>query len=194
MGMLDVDYYDLAEHGSAKDPQQERARKELEVFFDKNRKEVFFCRQIEVQNEDTYFHCVTGRAIRDLVETGKIRMERRVLKTEGYINLLWHQSYRYYRRRAEEVVGLVEEYAAPNICAAIGLQGEMMVLEAFARFQFLMMGKDTREFNGRKWMETEHNLDFIFERDEVVYGVEVKNALGYMDYEEFKIKVKICEC
>lgn len=192
--MVDDDiYYDLANNRGSTDPQQESARKELEDFFDKRRENVFFTRQIEILYENTYFHWVTGRAIQDLAESGKIRVEKRSLKTGGEIHLLWHRNYRYYRRKAQEVVKLVEEYAAPNICAAIGMHGQMMVLEAFARCQFLMMSKDTREHGGKKWEKTDHNLDFIFGRDGLVYGIEVKNALGYMDYEEFKIKVKICD-
>ena len=34
--------------------------------------------------------------------------------------------------------------------------------------------------------------NFIFERDEIAYGVEVKNTLGYMNYEEFVIKIALC--
>ncbi len=60
----------------------------------------------------------------------------------------------------------------------MGLHGEMMVLEGFARSEFVMRGRNTREFRGRLWIETENNLDFIFERDGQAYGVEVKNTLG----------------
>jgi hypothetical protein len=41
--------------------------------------------------------------------------------------------------------------------------------------------------------ETEHNLDFIFERDRRAYGVEVKNTLSYMDRNEFEIEIRLCE-
>ena len=47
-------------------------------------------------------------------------------------------------------------------------------------------------FGGQIWSETEHDLDFIFERDGITYGVEVKNTLGYMDYEEFQLKIRLC--
>ena len=33
----------------------------------------------------------------------------------------------------------------------------------------------------------------MFERDSVAYGVEVKNALGYMEREEFEVKVRLCQ-
>ena len=105
---------------------------------------------------------------------------------------MWHRSYRYYRRDAARVVGLVEEYADPNIGGAVGLNGELMVLEGFARRQFVMRGRNTRSFGGISWSDSEHELDFIFERDSVVYGIEVKNMLGYMEYEELQMKMKLC--
>ena len=45
---------------------------------------------------------------------------------------------------------------------------------------------------GKTWEESEHDLDFIFERDPAVYGIEVKNTLGYMQYKEFGIKIRLC--
>jgi hypothetical protein len=56
-----------------------------------------------------------------------------------------------------------------------------------------MRGRNTQGYGERRWRESEHNLDFLFERDAVVYGVEVKNTLGYMDYEEFQTKIRVCE-
>ena len=44
-----------------------------------------------------------------------------------------------------------------------------------------MVARHANEFEGRSWVTTGHNLDFIFRRDGVAYGVEVKNTLGYMD-------------
>jgi hypothetical protein len=43
------------------------------------------------------------------------------------------------------LVALVEEYSDPNIGASLGLHGEMMVLEGFARSQFMMVGKNTKK-------------------------------------------------
>jgi len=87
---------------------------------------------------------------------------------------------------------LVEEYSDPNIGAALGLHGETMVLEGFARTQFLMRGRHAREYKDRLWTESNHDLDFIFEPDGIAYGIEVKNTLGYMDLKEFLLKTKLC--
>jgi hypothetical protein len=174
------------------DPRQQSARAELERFFDGERERVFFSRQIEILKEEKYFHWITNRALRELVELGVISKEKRALKTGGALTLLWHRSYRYYRREAASIVRLVEEYADPNIGGALGLHGETMILEGFARERFLMERRESREFQGKRWEDTNHDLDFIFSRDGVAYGVEVKNTLGYMDYEEFALKVRLC--
>ncbi len=175
------------------DPQQKLARDELERFFDEHREEVFFSRQLEVQVEHKYFHWITNRALRQLAEEGVLRREQRDLATGSSITLLWHRGYRYYKRAAKGLVALVEAYADPNIGGALGLQGEALVLEGFARSQFIMRGRDARGFAGRSWTRTNHDLDFIFERDGVAYGVEVKNTLGYMPHDELVVKVEMCE-
>jgi hypothetical protein len=67
-----------------------------------------------------------------------------------------------------------------------------MVLEGFARSQFVMGSRNTREHRGKLWLQTEHDLDFIFERDGIAYGIEVKNTLGYMDGKELLLKTRLC--
>ena len=183
----------MEENERSPDPQEQEAVETLREFFGTHRERVFFSRQVEVQHEDRYFHWITNRVLRELRSDGYILGETRPLKTGGSINLLWNRGYRFYRRSAARLVKLVEEYADPNIGGAVGLHGEFMVLEGFARSEFVMRGRNTQEFAGRVWTQTGHNLDFIFERDGQAYGIEVKNTLGYMDYEEFQTKIGLCK-
>lgn len=175
------------------DPVEKEAEDVLKKFFEENSESVFFSRQIEIRHEDIYFHWITNRAIRSLIEQKYILTETRPLKPGGAIKLLWHRKFRYYRRAATDVVKIVEEYAHPNIGGALGLQGEILVLEAFARNQFVLLGREINRIEELKWEKTAHDIDLIFEKDNIRYGVEVKNTLGYMDYEELKIKVEICK-
>lgn len=170
------------------------ASETLGRFFDQNREEVFFSRQLEVMHERDYFHWITNRAIRSLEAEGLIRSEWRKLKTGTSIKLIWHKENRFYKRSAKRLVSLVDEYSDPNIGASLGLHGEMMVLEGFARSQFVMRGRSSREHAGKVWTQTDHDLDFIFERDGIGYGVEVKNTLGYMDSKEFLLKIALSSC
>lgn len=43
------------------------------------------------------------------------------------------------------------------------------------------------------WTETNHNLDFVLERDGRRYGVEVKNTLAYLDKSEFDVKIQMAK-
>jgi hypothetical protein len=74
---------------------------------------------------------------------------------------------------------------------ALGMQGEHLVLAAFARQKFLLIAEESNTYGGNTWQTTKHDLDFIFERDGVAYGIEVKNTLGYLDIEEFLTKIRL---
>ena len=165
----------------------------LNELFDERRQEVFFSRQVEIWHERPFFHWITKRALKRLVAEGTIRSESRALAHGGSVTLFWHHSYRYYRRDAARVVSLLNEYADPNIGGALGLQGELLVLEGLARQQFLMLGRETRSYESKEWNRTGHDLDFVFVRDGIGYGVEVKNTLGYMDHNELLIKIEMCQ-
>jgi hypothetical protein len=175
------------------DAAHDRAVAELRRFFEVGKDRVFYSRQLEVIHERQFFHWITNRALRHLIELGEIQGERRQLRSGGSILLVWHRSFRYFRRAAVRVVQLVEEYSGANMGGALGLQGELLVLEGFAKVQFVLRGRNTRSFNGRTWSQTAHDLDFIISRDNRFYGVEVKNTLGYLPDEEFRVKIKLCE-
>lgn len=123
---MEFDDYPGPEEEQAADPVHDRAVEELRGFFESNKETVFFGRQLEVLHERRYFHWITNRATHQLLELGDIQGEWRRLRTGASIHLLWHRTFRYYRRAAKKVVGLVDEYAATNIGAALGLQGEML--------------------------------------------------------------------
>jgi hypothetical protein len=67
-----------------------------------------------------------------------------------------------------------------------------MVLTGFAEIEFVQKGRDVKGFEGKEWTKTGHNLDFLFARDGVTYGIEVKNALGYIEKKELDIKIELC--
>jgi hypothetical protein len=177
--------------GRGPDALEDQARLALQAFIEVHPESVFFSRQLEVQNEDVWYHWITNRALRELAARGFLRTETRQLKSGGSIHLMWHKGHRYYRRDAKKLVQLVEEYSDPNIGGALGLQGEALVLEGFARSRFVMLARNSRTYRGQSG-RTDHDLDFIFERDDRVYGIEVKNTLRYIEYEEFRTKIELC--
>ena len=174
------------------DQWEEQAVDVLGEFFEKHKERVFYYRQIEVFHEDSFFHWVTNRALHRIIgET--VLTEQEKLAYGPTINFVWHKSLRYYRRERKKLKNLVEEYSDPNVGAHLGLNGELITLEAFARKQFLLVGRHTNSYRDRVWPESKHNLDFIFEKDSVAYGMEVKNQLRYPDYEEIRRTMRLCE-
>lgn len=188
----DLGWEEEFNEGLDSDAVQEDAKEALARFFERHPQDVFFSRQLEVRYERDYFHWITNRAIRELELAGMLLSESRKLRSGGNIKLIWRKGQRYYKREAAKVVQLVNEYSDPNIGAALGLQGEAMILEGFARLEFVMKGRELKRFNDRIWLKTDHDIDFAFEKQGKAYGVEVKNTLGYMDREEFVTKVDLC--
>jgi len=178
-------------YAKIKDTEEDKARARLLAHFEDNPESVFYSRQLEVLFEREYFHWLTNRVVRRLVQEGKIHTETRQLSTGAEMKLLWHRGYRFYKRAADEVYKLVDEYTTAATDGALGLQGEHLVLAAFARQKFLLIAEQANEYKGQKWEETKHNLDFIFQRDGMGYGIEVKNTLGYLDVDEFIVKVRL---
>jgi hypothetical protein len=174
-----------------KDTDEDRARARLLAHFEDHPESVFYSRQLEVTFENEYFHWVTNRALRRLVEEGRICSERRQLSTGSEIKLLWHRRYRFYKRAADEVFQLVNLYTMAATDGALGLQGEHLILAAFARQKFVLVGEEAKSYEGKTWAETGHDLDFIFLRDGIAYGVEIKNTLGYLDIGEFLTKIRL---
>jgi len=191
---MDWDDFDYEpDEASRSDEYEKSARDTLAEFFDKQRQRVFFANQLAVQHEREFFHWVTGRAVDDLIGEGLVKTEARQLTTGGEIKLLWHKTHRYYKRDARRVIELVERYGAASIRAALGLQAEALVLEGFAKREFILRGRHSNKFADRAWTTTQQNLDFIFQRDDTAYGVEVKNTLSYMKQSELMSKVEMCK-
>lgn len=192
--MADADEDFDEEHDPADSPAEDarevEAADRLTQLLEANRTRVYFGRQLEVMLENEWFHWITNRALRSL-DGGVARIEQRVLPNGSPITLAWHRSYRYPRREATRVVDLVARYANSVVGHALGERGEHLVLEGFARNQFVMRGRATKSFGDRVWTNTSHNLDFVFERDSRAYGVEVKNTLGYLPKKELDTKIAL---
>ena len=91
------------------------------------------------------------------------------------------------------MISLVEEYSKDVVGSTIGRHGELLVIEGFATNGFQILKKNANSFNDKTWQETGHNLDLIISKDNVNYGVEIKNTLSYLDREELEAKIAICK-
>lgn len=163
----------------------------MRTFFAANPTQVFYSRQVEVRLEDQFFHWITNRAIRELLADREIKGDTLQLRSGGEIHLLWNKNFRYYRRSAKRVLELVQMYSSSEFARLLGYQGEMLVIEAFARAQFRLVERNANAYGGKRWLASSHDVDFIYERDGFAYGVEVKNSLAYMREDELNLKMQL---
>ncbi len=175
-----------------RDPQTDQARTVLLELFAEHPTRVFYNRQIELLLERRFFRWITTRALGELVREGKIASEIRELRPGLVIRLCWSPKYRYPRRAAAAVATLILEYSNDRVGRALGIHGEMMFDAALPKVRFLPRAEKVREFAGRRWTETDHDLDRVFERDGVPYGTEIKNTLDYIELKELRVKLAMC--
>jgi len=197
--MLDADFYGyediLEEEWVEKYPRDikiDEAKEELVKFFMEKNESVFHMQQLEVFFEKRFFHWITAKAINELIGDGLVKFEEVPLLGPTRVKFVFNRRYRYYKRQINNNIKIVREYSDPSITRACGRQAEVLFFNALTNKGFLSRGQNVNEYNGKKWTETEHALDFILERDGIVYGAEVKNKLRYIDEDELRIKLHMC--
>src|SRR5260370_220845 len=87
---------------------------------------------------------------------------------------------------------------APHASGSLGTRGlgacgEQLFYEGLAQTGFRIIKRKVKEVSGVVWTETGHDLDRLIVRDDVPYGVEIKNQLGYIGLEELEAKLRMCE-
>lgn len=191
---------DSAEYNRGEDRHVELVSNVLREFFDANRKDVYYSRELAVHFEKIDLeggvyrphHWVTINALRKLVDEGFL-IPYREAYSHGEVVFYSHRSYRYPKRRIGKKIDLVDKYSDPVTCRAYGEHAELLFERAILRRGFNFVDEDFNEVGGRKWTKSNHNLDFAVEKDEITYGAEVKNTLDYIEKEELDIKLEMCE-
>jgi hypothetical protein len=155
---------------------------------------VFYQRQIETKYESQFFHWITAKALNELAADRVIASQTVPLLGNAFIRFYWSPKNRYWRRRANAVRKFVLSFSDSNIAHAIGKQGEVMFDAALPRIGMLPVApfKNVNSFGDRSWTRSNHDLDRLFSRDGINYGVEIKNTLSYIDKQEFDIKLQMC--
>lgn len=175
------------------DPAEEAARPALIGHFESHKREIFYLKQIQVLFERKTYHWITRRALYKLVEEERV-VHSKLIKSPGgvEVRLLFHKSHRYWKRQAAKLLKIIDEMADPELARACGDHAEMLFLNALASRGFQPYGEDVREYRSRVWAETEHNLDFILEKEGIAWGCEVKNTWDYIPEDELRIKLRMC--
>jgi len=176
-----------------RDPTVDRAKDALRAHFRDNATSVFYQQQVCVLFEDPFFHWITVSALQELTAEGRLLREQVALPGGTYpLNVYRVPSHRNWRRQARRMVERVAHYSSSDFARAVGRQGEVMFDAALPRYGFVPRARDVREWQGRRWEQTEHDLDRVFEADGRFYGVEIKNTLKYIPKAELEIKMAMC--
>jgi hypothetical protein len=183
---FDYDYYDEPEIELEQDKYTENALDPIEEIVATQR--VVTEREVKVRLEDKFFPWVTGRALKLLVETGRVVKQglsgrRGRIETKNFYSLPDFKydeivgEMREKRGVSKEVNSLLTGHAAATYFA------EDLFERAFASLGFEIVDRDASEYKGRKVTAVSGkeppNLDFILERDKVTYGADVKNWIRF---------------
>ena len=174
------------------DPKIDEAKNALRQFFREQHDDVFYSRQIEIRFEDTFFHWITSKALRELAAAGVIQTFLAELVGPVPIRFYSSPRNRYWKRRAVEIRKLVATYSDSSFTTALGHHGELMFDAALPTGGFMPRGRKVRSYAGIDWTRTGHDLDRVFERDGVAYGTEIKNTLDYIPRGELITKMRMC--
>jgi len=140
-----------------------------------------------VRFEKKYYHWITDRAIKFLKDSGELRP---IIKPP--IHFIIHRSNRYAKRKINIMTKVIQEYSQEKINKSCGQQAENLFCLGLLKRDFSVLGEKANEFKGRKWTKTGHDLDYIFERDGIAYGSEIKNTFGYIEKNEMDVKMEMC--
>lgn len=175
------------------DPKVREIEPLLLALFDQDRDAVYYETQLGIMFERRCFHWVTGRALRTLAAAGRIGSFLEELPGGTRLRYYFHRSSRYWKRRAKRIRALVQEFSAPTVTRAVGITGEVLIDAGLPRRGFQFAGEKVRSWGAANWTKTGHDLDRVFTRDGIAYGLEIKNRLGYIDVEVFDAKLAMCQ-
>lgn len=187
----DLEKLEVIETQYKRDTKRDEAKGVLRAFFKERKEGVFYLQQLKVKHEKKFFHWIMGHAIDELLDEGVLRSEVIAFEGEKKVKFVFNRGHRYYRRQMKESAALIQRYSA--LGRACGMQAENLIVNGLGFHGFSLIDRNVKEYQDHKWEETEHNLDFIIEKDGVPYGCEVKNKLSYIKREELEIKIKMCD-
>lgn len=162
-----------------------------------NTSSVYHQGQIEVLFENQHFHFRTQRAVKILVDDEKLLRREKIEDAGTEIHVIWKASNRFVKKAIKQHLLLYKLYSEDNINSACGEWAEILVERALLKLDLTFVGKKMTSYKGKKWKETGHDLDYIFEKTvgskTIGFGIEVKNRFSYMENDEFENKIRMCQ-
>lgn len=189
----DEDYFDEDDAPKKRDGKIDEAKTYLlATFFLAGAEKVYYGRQLEIACEELFYHWITKKALNELAAERKIQMSQESLGT-ATAHMYYPRGYRYARRQIADTLKLIREFSDPVFTRALGVHGEMLADIGFAHIGFRIVSRNVSSVGGRRWTASKHDLDRLVRCGEDLYGVEVKNQLGYIDQTEFEMKMAMCK-
>ncbi len=190
------DFFDLGAHEievGPRDAKVDEAKAKLLAHFEANPKGVYYEHQLEIIFERQFFHWITGKALHELTAEEKIASELMTLPGPVPIRFYHRKSHRAWRRQAKEILALVAAFSNEDFSRGLGRHGEQMVDAALPRIGFVRLAREAKTYGDKIWVETGHDLDRIYRYEELVFGMEIKNRLSYMDLADIGMEIRICK-
>lgn len=184
--------------GHPRDPVIDEARAAIDEFLSQNKQTMFYLKQLQVVFERRFYHWITAKAISELVDVGKWRdllvpLREDVGPQPTVVRFIFHPRNRYTARAIRRKIALIRRFSTESIGRACGRQAEVLFSRALFASGFRLVGENTRRYRDQTWPTSAHDLDFIFERDGLAYGCEIKNRFEYIDRQEMRTKLAMCQ-
>ncbi|MEE9377386.1 MAG: hypothetical protein V3V33_05045 [Candidatus Lokiarchaeia archaeon] len=156
-------------------------------------RKVFYLQQLKVLFENEYSHWNTGIALNELVGEGQLIKWNEYItvgtkKKKRKLSLFRRPDVRYYIKNAKTILEHNKSFDT-DFGKTTGKWAEFLTEHMFLKFGFKIIDSHTNKFKNQEWKKTKNNLDFIVSKDDLYYGVEVKNRFEYITEEEFEIKM-----
>ena len=159
-------------------------------------------RELKVRLEHLFFPWVTGRALLAMEKEGMVRRMGYVGR-KSRTKRVPESFFMSYGTEYDSAVGIIRKKrrvtkdinAILTAHAPAGEHAEDLFEEAFVSLGFRIHGTGMSEFKGRKVKRREGkeppNLDFIIEKDKVIYGVDIKNWIKYEYNTRSEVRFKV---
>lgn len=204
---FDYDPYDEFEEAK-EEAKQEKRERHFEFVKSKveetiAERKVVTDRELKVRLEKDIFPWITGRALNAMVREGIVRRVGFVgRKTKGKripesFFTLYGTEYNKIVARLEEKREISRDINAQLTAHAIaGTHAENLFEKAFGELGFKILGRNMSKFRGKEVKARVEDrqppdLDFIITKDNVYYGVDIKNWIKYEAATRFDVIKKV---
>ena len=143
----------------------------------------FYIGQLEVMFEKQFFHWITYKAIRNLIEDDYLEVEETQTRDRQRVNFVFRSglAIKQVRVHIRNAVTLLEQAWATPLSATRGKHLEVLVKQELRANGLTITGEHTNTHRGVAWTATEHDLDYIAEvGNGITLGIEVKNTMPYI--------------